>query len=125
MRLPWTKSAANPKVLDGLVHRDSRLAVAPDGKTLAVTLFRSNLLAVANLYSYELFVIHLDAGRIVRLSGFNDGVQNKHPAKDGGDALESGGIRAAELREPVVVRAKDGGHQRRVRHLEVKCPCEG
>jgi hypothetical protein len=27
--------------------------------------------------------------------------------------------------EPVVVRAKDGGHQRRVRHLEVKEPLRG
>jgi hypothetical protein len=38
------------------------------------------------------------------------------------DALESGGIRAAEVGEPIVVRAKDGGHQGRVRHLEVKEP---
>ena len=38
------------------------------------------------------------------------------------DALQSGGIGAAELGEPVVVRAKDRGHQRRVRHLEVKQP---
>jgi hypothetical protein len=41
------------------------------------------------------------------------------------DALESGGIRAAEVGEPVVVRAKDGGHQLRVRHLEVKEPLRG
>jgi hypothetical protein len=41
------------------------------------------------------------------------------------DALEPGGIRAAEVGEPVVVRAKDGGHQRRVRHLEVKEPLRG
>jgi hypothetical protein len=41
------------------------------------------------------------------------------------DALESGGIRAAEVGEPVVVRAKDGGHQQRVRHLEVKEPLRG
>jgi len=38
------------------------------------------------------------------------------------DALQSGGIGAAELGEPVVVRAKDRGHQLRVRHLEVKEP---
>jgi hypothetical protein len=39
--------------------------------------------------------------------------------------FKSGGIRAAEVGEPVVVRAKDGGHQRRVRHLEVKEPLRG
>ncbi len=38
------------------------------------------------------------------------------------DALEAEGISAAELREPLVVGAKDGGHQHRVRHLEVKEP---
>jgi hypothetical protein len=38
------------------------------------------------------------------------------------DALEAGEIRVAELGEPVIVRAKDGGHQQRVRHLEVKEP---
>jgi hypothetical protein len=41
------------------------------------------------------------------------------------DALQAGGIGAAELGEPVVVRAKDGGHQQRVRHLEVKEPLRG
>ena len=41
------------------------------------------------------------------------------------DALEPGGIGAAELGEPVVVGAKDRGHQRRVRHLEVKQPLRG
>ena len=41
------------------------------------------------------------------------------------DALQSGGIGAGELGEPVIVRAKDGGHQRRVRHLEVKEPLRG
>jgi len=41
------------------------------------------------------------------------------------DALEAGGIRAAELGEPVVVGAKDGGHQQRGRHLEVKEPLRG
>ena len=41
------------------------------------------------------------------------------------DALESGWVRAAELGEPVVVRAKDGGHQGGVRHLEVKQPLRG
>jgi hypothetical protein len=39
--------------------------------------------------------------------------------------LSSGGIRAAEVGEPVVVRAKDGGHQQRVRQLEVKEPLRG
>jgi hypothetical protein len=38
---------------------------------------------------------------------------------------EAGGIGAAELGEPIVVGAKDGGHQRRVRHLEVKEPLRG
>ena len=41
------------------------------------------------------------------------------------DALEAGGIGAAEVGEPVVVGAKDGGYQRRVRHLEVKEPLRG
>ena len=41
------------------------------------------------------------------------------------DALEPGGIGAAELGEPVVVGAKDGGHQRRVRHPEVEEPLRG
>ncbi len=41
------------------------------------------------------------------------------------DALQSGGIGAAELGEPVVVRAKDRGHQQRVRHLEVEEPLRG
>ena len=41
------------------------------------------------------------------------------------DALEPGGIRAAKVGDPVVVRAKDGGHQRRVRHPEVKEPLGG
>jgi len=41
------------------------------------------------------------------------------------DALQAGGIGAAELGEPVVVRAKDGGHRRRVRHLEIKQPLRG
>ena len=39
--------------------------------------------------------------------------------------LSSGGIRAAEFREPIVAGAKDGGHQGRVRHLEVKEPLGG
>ena len=38
------------------------------------------------------------------------------------DALQSGGIGAAEVGEPVVVRAKGGGHQQRVRRLEVTKP---
>ena len=41
------------------------------------------------------------------------------------DALNSGGIRAAEVGEPIVVRAKDGRHQGRVRYLEVKEPLRG
>ena len=41
------------------------------------------------------------------------------------DTLKAGGIGAAELGEPVVVGAKYGGHQRRVRHLEVKQPLRG
>jgi hypothetical protein len=41
------------------------------------------------------------------------------------DALQSGGIRAAELGEPVVAGAKDGGHQQRVGHPEVKEPLRG
>ncbi len=36
------------------------------------------------------------------------------------DALEPRPVRAAKVGEPVVVRAKDGGHQRSVRHPEVK-----
>ncbi len=39
---------------------------------------------------------------------------------DHGDALEPGGIGAAELGEPVVVGAEDGGHQRGVGHPEVE-----
>ena len=39
--------------------------------------------------------------------------------------LRRGGIRAAELGEPVIVGAKDGGHQQRVRHLKVKEPLRG
>jgi hypothetical protein len=41
------------------------------------------------------------------------------------DALEPRGIGAAELGEPVVVGAKDGGHQRRVRQPEVEEPLRG
>ena len=41
------------------------------------------------------------------------------------DAFEAGGIGAAEIGEPVVVRAKYRGHQRRVRHPEVKQALRG
>ena len=45
-------------------------------------------------------------GALQLLDPVRDVVQVDHR-----DALQSDGIRAAELGEPVVVRAKDGGHQ--------------
>ncbi len=44
---------------------------------------------------------------------------------DHGDALQPGGIGAAELGQPVVVGAEDGGHQPAVRQPEVEQPLRG
>jgi hypothetical protein len=59
-------------------------------------------------------------GELQLLDPVRDVVQADHR-----DALQSDGSGAAELGEPVIVRAKDGGHRRRVRHLEIKQPLRG
>ena len=54
--------------LTGMVLTGSKLAVAPDGKTLAVTLSR-----LGNRKELELFVIYLETGRIMALPGVGKG----------------------------------------------------